>query len=98
VPLNPVVPGHILVVPRNHVEHFGEDPITSGMVMAHAAQLVQGYAEDGAAFNIITSIGAEATQTVRHLHVHIIPRVEGDGLKLPWTDQRKEQDDGVTRP
>jgi histidine triad (HIT) family protein len=93
-PLNPLVPGHVLVIPRNHVEDFGQDPITSAMVMARAAALVRPYSEDGASFNIITSIGAAATQTVRHLHVHVVPRTEGDGLKLPWTDRRKVGDDG----
>jgi histidine triad (HIT) family protein len=34
--------------------------------------------------NIITSAGTEATQTVFHLHVHIVPREAGDGLELPW--------------
>jgi histidine triad (HIT) family protein len=94
VPLNPVVPGHVLVIPRNHVEDFGADPITSGMVMARAAALIRPYTEDGGAFNIITSIGADATQTVKHLHVHVVPRLAGDGLKLPWTDQIREKDDG----
>jgi len=37
--------------------------------------------------NIITSIGSAATQTVMHAHIHIVPRAEGDGLKLPWADQ-----------
>lgn len=35
--------------------------------------------------NLITSAGAEATQSVFHLHVHIVPRGENDGLALPWT-------------
>jgi histidine triad (HIT) family protein len=46
-PLNPVTPGHLLVVPRLHVAD-------------------------------------------RHLHIHIVPRREGDGLSLPWTGQRKD--------
>jgi histidine triad (HIT) family protein len=37
--------------------------------------------------NIITSVGAEATQTVFHLHLHVVPRRFGDGLALPWTGQ-----------
>jgi hypothetical protein len=40
-------------------------------------------------FNLITSVGAAATQTVRHLHIHLIPRREGDALALPWTGQQK---------
>lgn len=93
-PFNPVVPGHVLVIPRNHVQDFAEDPVTSALVMGRAAQLVQGYARDGADFNVITSIGEAATQTVKHLHVHIVPRTLGDGLKLPWTGHIKEHEDG----
>lgn len=36
---------------------------------------------------IITSIGANATQTVRHTHLHVVPRRPGDGLALPWTHE-----------
>lgn len=85
-PLNPVAEGHRLVVPRKHVAHFAEDPKTSAKVMEHAAYLSQWIPS----FNIVTSKGKNATQSVFHLHVHIIPRREGDGLKLPWTGQKKE--------
>jgi histidine triad (HIT) family protein len=95
-PLNPVVPGHMMVIPRTHVEHFGVDPLVSALVMGRVAQFIQGYAADGAAFNVITNVGEAASQTVKHLHVHIIPRLPGDGIKLPWTGQNKEQTDAST--
>lgn len=41
------------------------------------------------AANIITSRGSAATQTVYHLHLHVVPRREGDGLGLPWTDRQR---------
>lgn len=78
-PLYPVTPGHLLVVSREHVEHFGSDPQISGLVAEVAARLV-----GSSPANIITSIGPEATQTVKHLHLHIVPRRESDGLALPW--------------
>lgn len=77
-PLNPVVDGHVLVIPVQHVADATEDPQVSAMVMNAAAQLAT------PPCNLITSAGAEATQTVRHLHVHIVPRAAGDGLALPW--------------
>lgn len=82
-PLNPVVPGHLLVVPVVHTVDFGENRYTSANVMGVAATLSKEYKD----YNIITSAGTAATQSVFHLHVHIVPRHEGDGLKLPWTDQ-----------
>lgn len=83
VPLRPVTYGHLLVIPTMHVPDALADPAVTGMVMRRAAELAR--ERRLAALNIITSVGAAATQTVPHLHIHIVLRVEGDGLKLPWT-------------
>jgi histidine triad (HIT) family protein len=80
-PLHPVAPGHMLVVPRPHVRDATEDPVLTGWVMAAAARLAARVGD----CNIITSVGPAATQTVFHLHVHVVPRRPGDGLALPWT-------------
>lgn len=81
VPLNPVTDGHTLVVPREHVANAHVKPWVTGAVMRRAAAYWNGPC------NIITSVGVEATQTVFHLHVHVVPRRRDDGLHLPWTDQ-----------
>jgi histidine triad (HIT) family protein len=78
VPLNPVTPGHLLVIPVEHMDDALEQPVVTGAVMQRAAALAQ------PPCNLITSVGPEATQTIRHLHVHIVPRTAGDGLALPW--------------
>ena len=83
VPLNPVTPGHILVVPRDHVADFAEEPDITANTMARAAEAAEHIGGD---MNLITSRGADATQTVFHLHVHLVPRRSGDGLHLPWTE------------
>lgn len=83
-PLNPVTDGHQLVVPVKHVEDVSEDPKTSALVMDAAAMLSKAWDD----CNIITSKGTHATQTIRHLHLHIVPRRENDGLKLPWSEQQ----------
>lgn len=85
-PLNPVTPGHILVVPKHHVADFTENPEVTAAVMRDAAQLAQSLGGD---CNLITSKGALATQTIMHLHVHLIPRQPADRLRLPWTDQER---------
>ncbi|MFJ3817807.1 HIT family protein [Streptomyces sp. NPDC090056] len=51
--------------------------------MRRAAELM---AELPAA-NLTTSKGTEATQSVFHLHVHVVPGQDGDNLPLPWTPQ-----------
>ncbi|MER5817382.1 HIT domain-containing protein [Streptomyces californicus] len=83
-PLHPVTPGHVLVIPHTHVPDVGERPLVSARAMACAAEL----AADLAAVNVITSKGSAATQTVAHLHLHIVPRTAGDALSLPWTSQQ----------
>lgn len=92
-PLNPVTPGHMLVVPVVHVPDVAADPFWSGQTMHAAAELAAQVGD----CNVITSCGTAATQTVRHLHLHVIPRVVGDGLALPWTGQRPAEQDGDDR-
>jgi histidine triad (HIT) family protein len=86
-PLNPVTPGHLLVVPLEHVSDAIENPAVAGMTFQAAAQIA--HDQRYSPCNLITSAGSAATQTVFHLHVHIVPRREGDGLHLPWTGQRR---------
>lgn len=88
-PLNPVTPGHLLVVPKLHVRDATIDLHITARTMYCAALVASGF--DAA--NIITSIGADASQTVRHLHLHVVPRKAGDGLALPWTGQGQEVPD-----
>lgn len=71
------------MLPRVHVEDAGNDPETTAAVMRRAAELMA----EHAAANLITSKGEPATQSVFHLHVHVVPRADGDGLPLPWTPQ-----------
>lgn len=80
-PLNPVCRDHVLVIPRRHVADALEDVTVTGLAFTRAAQIAP------YPCNLITSVGTEATQTVMHLHVHIVPRAAGDGLLLPWNTQ-----------
>lgn len=84
-PLNPVTPGHLLVVPKRHVADAVERPLVTADTMDFAAHL----ASSVGPCNLITSVGPEATQSVFHLHIHIVPRRAGDGLALPWTGQKR---------
>ncbi|WUH89689.1 HIT family protein [Streptomyces sp. NBC_00433] len=79
-PRRPVTEGHLLVVPRSHVPDAAAAPEVAAAAMRHAARLAGRYPS----CNIITSCGVEATQTVFHLHLHVVPRRGGDRLALPW--------------
>lgn len=81
VPLTPVVDGHVLIIPKLHVAHAGDDPQVTGDTMACASEYA-GILHDS--FNLITSAGRAATQSVDHLHIHVVPRTFNDGLMTPW--------------
>lgn len=88
-PLNPVTPGHLLVIPALHVEDFRSNP----RITADAAYVAAKFANEvygDMDVNMLTSAGGNATQTVKHLHWHLVPRTEGDGLQLPWTGRRAQ--------
>ncbi|ASJ14669.1 HIT family protein [Thermococcus radiotolerans] len=73
--------GHLLVVPRRHVESPNElspeekEALLRGIELA-MEKLTQALRPDG--FNVGINLGKAAGQTVPHLHVHVIPRWEGD--------------------
>jgi histidine triad (HIT) family protein len=83
----PATRGHALVIPRKHSSDLlsvGSDDLQA---VALAAQRLAARAEQrlgAAGVNLINSCGAVAWQTVFHFHVHVIPRYEGDPLRLPW--------------
>jgi histidine triad (HIT) family protein len=90
-PTNPVTEGHVLVVPERHVESALTDEVLTGEVFRAAARWAAecGYTD----VNLITNAGRSATQEVFHLHVHVVPRREGDGLALPWHIPGRAGDD-----
>jgi histidine triad (HIT) family protein len=81
-PLNPVVPGHRLFIPCRHIQDAAESPFWAGILFMAAADYAS---QQRNAFNLITSAGDWATQTVFHLHVHYVPRQLNDKLRLPWS-------------
>ncbi|MFE5394276.1 HIT family protein [Streptomyces sp. NPDC056568] len=90
LPLRPVHPGHLLVAPRRHVrdiwETDGETAAVVGAAVLRAAHALRAvHRPDG--LNVIQSSGAAATQTVPHLHVHLVPRFDGDRMPHLWPEE-----------
>jgi histidine triad (HIT) family protein len=84
--IQPVNPGHVLVVPRAHYESLDDIPPSVAMhvyevAMQLAPVVKQVAAADG--MNIIVNSGAAAGQDVFHYHVHVIPRRPDDGFDVP---------------
>ena len=95
-PLNPATRGHTLVAPHRHVpDNRGLTP-SEARDIAAAIQRVAAAISDGLTpegLNVIQSNGVAATQTVNHLHVHLVPRYNGDQMGLTWPDGSAEGED-----
>ncbi len=94
--INPATRGHALVVPRAHaVDVFAIDPQDLQAVAVAAQRLAKRARErlgaDGV--NLLNSNGPAAWQTVFHFHLHVIPRYEGDPLRLPWVPGPGDKDE-----
>lgn len=92
--INPVNPGHTLVIPKKHYENIEEIPEDILCEMIKAVKnigraLKENIKVEG--YNIGLNNGSIAGQIVPHVHFHVMPRKAGDGLKL-WP-QRKYRDE-----
>lgn len=88
----PLFPGHTLVIPREHVETLGDlpGPLTAPLFDAAGAvarALEAGLGADGS----FVAVNNRVSQSVPHLHVHVVPRRRGDGLRgFFWPRRRYE--------
>lgn len=95
-PTQPAVLGHVLVVPHRHVpDIWALDPDEASM-LSRATLLLAEAVRDAVrpeGLNVIQSNGQAATQTVEHLHIHLVPRSQGDAMGPIWpkeTDYSEE--------
>ncbi|XP_044307894.1 bis(5'-adenosyl)-triphosphatase [Varanus komodoensis] len=80
----PVVPGHVLICPLRPVERFRDLRPEEVADLFCTTQLVGNVVEQhfgGTSLTISVQDGPEAGQTVKHVHVHILPRKAGDFSK-----------------
>jgi histidine triad (HIT) family protein len=92
----PATRGHALVVPREHsadLLSIEPDDLAAVNLAAQriAVRVKDRLGADGV--NLMNSCGAVAFQTVFHFHLHVIPRYEGDGLRLPWVPAPGDADE-----
>jgi histidine triad (HIT) family protein len=86
-PLNPVCLGHTLVIPKSHVTDLWsvDYPLSARLMQAVirvGKAVKQALHPDG--MNLISSYGIAASQTIFHLHLHVVPRWEGDPIGHIW--------------
>lgn len=86
-PSNPATPGHTMVIPRTHVDDvWSLDPALGAELMSAVIRVGRAIrsAVTPAGMNLISSSGEVAEQTVFHVHLHVIPRYEGDDIDPIW--------------
>lgn len=88
----PLIKGHVLIAPRVHVDDLDQlpgdliDPVFSA-VQRVSRVFPKVFGSDGS----YTGINTRVSQSVPHLHVHVVPRREGDGLfstRMVWARKR----------
>lgn len=86
--VNPLAPGHTLVIPKEAVatlDQLSDDSAAAiGRVLPRIARAVLS-ATGASDFNVLQNNGAAAHQAVFHVHFHIIPKKDGQGLGLSWS-------------
>ena len=93
----PVFPGHTLVVPRAHHETLADLPPELIGPFFRSVQLVAKAVEQAmGADGTFVALNNKVSQSVPHLHVHVVPRKMKDGLRgFFWPRQKYESDDQV---
>jgi histidine triad (HIT) family protein len=90
--IQPMNPGHVLVIPVVHATHLAELPEETGAQMFRVAQRIaaaiypSGLRCEG--INFVLADGHAATQEVPHVHLHVIPRFTGDGIGVRFLGRR----------
>lgn len=83
--INPMAPVHVLVVPRRHIVNASEvtsehaDDVAALFEAARAVAEAEGIAAPERGYRLVMNVGADATNTVPHLHVHVI-----GGRSMTW--------------
>jgi len=82
-----VNPGHVLVAAKAHAENiYALDDAQAAAVFLAAARVARGiraaFSPEG--LSVYQANGRAAGQTVFHFHIHLVPRVAGDGMNLTW--------------
>jgi diadenosine tetraphosphate (Ap4A) HIT family hydrolase len=97
--IQPVNQGHVLVIPKRHASNLGKlDEETGGQLFKVAMRVVEsikrsGLKCEGANFHLAD--GKVAGQDVMHVHLHVIPRFKGDGVKFGYRSDYRPSREGL---
>lgn len=97
----PLFPGHLLLVPREHFETLSDLPVTQvGPLFTNAQMLSRAVESAMEAEGSFVAMNNRVSQSVPHLHVHIVPRRRKDGLKgffWPRTKYKSDEEMEIIR-
>lgn len=85
--IGPLADGHTLLIPKDHHRDLRDlPPETLAAISSHLPRLASAVmqATRATGLNLLQNTGASSGQAVFHVHFHLIPRREGDGLGYPW--------------
>ncbi len=83
--INPVAPGHTLIIPKKHFENiFADEEEYLKRIILVAQKISQKIKKEGIGegVNLYQANGSTAEQVVPHFHLHVIPRNSGDAIDL----------------
>lgn len=83
----PAAKGHIIILPKKHMADLLEidsDVASKALMVASKIAKAQKKALKCDGINLLQNTGTAAWQSVFHLHIHLIPRYEGDEVSVPW--------------
>lgn len=90
----PLFPGHVLLIPHAHVQTLADLPVAALPGFFEAAQRLEKAVESALeAEGSFLAINNRVSQSVPHLHLHIVPRSKGDGLKGFFWPRRGYRDE-----
>ena len=92
--VNPLADGHLLVVPREHFTRVDElPPGTASALFGPIPRLGKAVCEVNRVkgYNVLVNTDSVAGQAVPHVHCHLIPRRDGDGLGYRWNAGKYEE-------
>jgi histidine triad (HIT) family protein len=91
----PLFPGHTLLVPRDHYETLADLPERlTGPLFANAQRLTRAVEAALSAEGTFVAVNNRVSQSVPHLHIHIVPRRKKDGLRGFFWPRSKYESDG----
>ena len=94
--LGPATRGHALILPKDHYCDLYELPDeVCGEVMKLAKRMAARMTErlQCSGFNLVQNNGESEGQTVRHFHLHLIPRYDDDKQNINWIPQEPSQEE-----